>query len=86
MTSLTASWSLPPSVVNSFWYSMKTNAVSAGSSEKSTMFRIVFEEARGFVTTAGAKAETVTKKAVIAIRRSMVKTDLCVDDIIFNDR
>ena len=28
----TASWSAPPSVVNSFWYSMKTTPVSLGSS------------------------------------------------------
>jgi hypothetical protein len=32
MTSLTASCSLPPGVVNSFWYSIKTTAVSLGSS------------------------------------------------------
>ena len=27
MLSLTASWSLPPSVVNSFWYSTRSSAV-----------------------------------------------------------
>jgi len=31
MHSLTASWRAPPSVVNSFWYSIKTNAVVSGS-------------------------------------------------------
>mmetsp|Transcript_7936 Transcript_7936/g.27865 ORF Transcript_7936/g.27865 Transcript_7936/m.27865 type:complete len:258 (+) Transcript_7936:1115-1888(+) len=31
MTPLTASWSLPPSAANSFWYSMKTTAVFLGS-------------------------------------------------------
>ena len=29
--SFTASWRAPPSVVNSFWYSIKTNAVVRGS-------------------------------------------------------
>ena len=32
MHSFTASWRAPPSVVNSFWYSIMTQAVSAGSS------------------------------------------------------
>ncbi|SKX68035.1 Uncharacterised protein [Mycobacteroides abscessus subsp. abscessus] len=31
MTSATASCRTPPSLVNSFWYSMSTNAVVAGS-------------------------------------------------------
>mmetsp|Transcript_26210 Transcript_26210/g.80670 ORF Transcript_26210/g.80670 Transcript_26210/m.80670 type:complete len:220 (-) Transcript_26210:54-713(-) len=31
MESLTASWSLPPSVVNSFWYSMSSSAVFEGT-------------------------------------------------------
>merc|ERR1719460_2999066 len=31
ITSFTAGWSFPPSVVNSFWYSMQTSAVVDGT-------------------------------------------------------
>ena len=60
MQSFTASWSFPPGVVNSFWYSIKTKDVTDGSNWYGDMSRCVV--GRGLFLWNGAKAAVNPQK------------------------
>ena len=69
MTSFTAPWSFPPSVANSFWYSMKTKAVSHGSKEKSAILKSVFDL---LLTLGSTKADADKKREIKKTLRIMI--------------